>query len=254
MGIYRYALQHLPRPLLIRASYLFRRVAPLLYRGDNVACPICEKQFSKFLSYGSNQALRENVLCPHCLSLERHRLLWLYLKERTNFFTAEHKFLHIAPEQCFYHRFKAMPNLKYYTGDLESPLAEYHFDLHKVPFEENSFDVIMCNHVLEHVDDYARCMHELYRVLKPGGWAIMQVPIDYSNKETYEDASITSPEEREKHFWQKDHLRLFGTDYPDKLRAVGFRVKEDRFVRSLPAEKREKMRLQSEEIIYFAQK
>ncbi len=254
MGIYRYALQHLPRPLLIRASYVFRRVAPLLFKGSNVECPICQNEFSKFLSYGSQKALRQNVLCPHCLSLERHRLLWLYLKERTNFFDIPQDFLHIAPEQCFYHRFKQLKNINYFTGDLESPLAEYHFDLHKIPFEDNKFDVIICNHVMEHVENYAQCMGELYRVLKPGGWAIMQVPIDYSNEHTYEDASITSPEEREKHFWQKDHLRLFGKDYPMKLAEAGFKVKSDNFVKEIPAEKRKKYRLQEQEIIYFAEK
>lgn len=254
MGIYRYALQHLPRPLLIRASYIFRKIAPLLYKGSNVECPICQNQFSKFLSYGSQKALRQNVLCPHCLSLERHRLLWLYLKERTNFFDKPQDFLHIAPEQCFYHRFKELKNINYFTGDLESPLAEYHFDLHEVPFDDNKFNVIICNHVMEHVEDYAQCMRELYRVLKPGGWAIMQVPIDYSNENTYEDKSITSPEEREKHFWQKDHLRLFGKDYPNKLAQAGFKVKNDNFVKEIPAEKRKKYRLQKEEIIYFAEK
>lgn len=254
MGLYRYALQHFPRPLLIRASYIFRRVAPLLYKGNAVECPICENHFSTFLSYGSNKALRQNVLCPHCLSLERHRLLWLYLNERTSFFTQPHHFLHIAPEQCFHHRFKALKNITYFTGDLESPLAEYHFDLHQIPFDDNAFDVIMCNHVLEHVDDYAQCMREIFRVLAPGGWAIMQVPIDYTNPNTYEDSSITSPEAREEHFWQKDHLRLFGRDYPQKLEDAGFKVKKDAFVKELTEEKREKLRLQNEEIIYFAEK
>ncbi|MCA1763483.1 MAG: class I SAM-dependent methyltransferase [Cryomorphaceae bacterium] len=228
--------------------------ASILYRGNNVECPICKKQFSKFLPYGSNRAYRENVLCPNCLSLERHRLLWIYLNQKTSLFTAPNRFLHMAPEQCFHKRFKKLKNIEYITGDLESPLAEHHFDLHDIPFESNSFDVVMCNHVLEHVNDADKCISELHRVLKPGGWAIMQVPIDYSRNETYEDPAIVSPEDREEHFWQKDHLRLFGKDYPDKLRKAGFSVREDDFVNTIGQDLRERFKLQKEEVIYYATK
>ena len=206
------------------------------------------------MPYGSNQAYRKNVLCPHCLSLERHRLLWLYLKERTNIFTIRGKFLHIAPEQCFWSRFKELSNLEYVTGDLESPLAQHHFDLHDIPFDDNSFEIIMCNHVMEHVENDIQCMSELYRVLKPGGWAIMQVPIDFSRDETLEDSSIQTPEEREMHYWQKDHLRLYGKDYPDRLESTGFKVRRDHFAQEIDEELIDKYRLQKEEVIYFAQK
>ncbi len=252
--LYRLALTRLPRPLLIRLSYVFRLVAPLLFRGKQVACPVCDKQFSKFLSYGSDKALRQNVLCPYCLSLERHRLMWLFLHAETNFFTASIRVLHIAPEQCFYGRLKGLTNITYITGDLESPLAEFHFDLHEIPFKDNDFDVIICNHVLEHVADDRKCMRELYRVLRPGGWAIMQVPIDYSSAETLEDPSITTPEEREQYYWQKDHMRLFGMDYADRLSDAGFKVTAKNFVGSLEIEKQELYRLQKEEIIYFLEK
>lgn len=254
MSLYQLALQRLPRPLLIRASYLFRQVAPLLYRGNAVTCPVCERSFGKFLSYGSKVAFRPNVLCPHCLSLERHRLLWLYLRERTNFFKDDLRVLHIAPEQCFHQRFKDAKNIEYVTGDLESPLAEHHFDLHNIPFRSGSFDVVICNHVMEHVADDLRCMQEIYRVLKPGGWSIMQVPIDYSRADTYEDASIVTPEDREKHFWQKDHVRLFGRDYPQRLAKAGFEVLAENFVQEIDPALRSKYRLQSEELIYLAKK
>jgi SAM-dependent methyltransferase len=254
MGLYRFALQNLPRTFLIRASYGFRLFAPILLKGRNVECPICKNQFKRFLSYGSKKAQRPNVLCPYCLSLERHRLLWLYLNQKTNFFTAPLKVLHIAPEQCFYHRFKRLKNIEYVTGDLESPLAQHHFDLHDIPFDDHSFEVVLCNHVMEHVEDYHQCMTELHRVMKPGGWAIMQVPIDHSNEKTYEDMNITSPAEREEHFWQKDHLRLFGRDYPKKLEEAGFKVRCDEFAADMDKELSEKFRLQQKEIIYFAQK
>lgn len=253
--MYRWLRNTLPRPLLIRMSYGFKRVAPILYKGSNVECTVCEKKFRKFLSYGSKVAERPNVLCPYCLTLERHRLLWLYLKEKSNFFTADNlKMLHIAPEQCFLNIFKAQKNLDYLTGDLESPIADIHFDLHEIPLDENSFDVIFCNHVLEHVEDSDKCMRELYRVMKPGGWGIFQVPLDTNRSETYEDPSITSPEEREKHFWQKDHVRLFGLDYPEKLRAAGFDVEEVKMQDEIGEDMVEKYRLSKTEVLYVCRK
>jgi SAM-dependent methyltransferase len=252
--IYKFLLNTLPRPLLIRLSYVFRVFAPLLYKGDKVECPVCEKSFSKFLSYGSNVAHRENVLCPYDLTLERHRLMWLYLK-RTDFFTADDlSLLHIAPEQCFHNRFKKQKNLSYLTGDLVSPIADMHFDLHEIPLEDDRFDRVFCNHVLEHVDDANQCMEELYRVMKPGGWGIFQVPQDFSREETYEDDSITSPEEREKHFWQKDHVRLFGKDYPDWLRKAGFIVDEYKPSELFSPEEVKRYRLMEKEILYIANK
>ncbi|MES2589481.1 MAG: methyltransferase domain-containing protein [Bacteroidota bacterium] len=252
--IYKFLLNKLPRPLLIRLSYIFKIFAPILYKGNKVECPVCEKKFSKFLSYGSDVAHRENVLCPYDLTLERHRLMWLYLKNESDFFTKKLEVLHIAPEQCFYSKFKKQENLTYLTGDLVSPLADIHFDLHQIPLEENRFDVVFCNHVLEHVDDAMQCMKELHRVLKNGGWGIMQVPQDFSREETYEDKSITSPEEREKHFWQKDHVRLFGKDYPDWLRKAGFEVEEYSPIQKFDAEFIERNRIIPHEILYIARK
>lgn len=253
--IYSFLLNTLPRPLLIRLSYPFKKIAPILYKGNNVECPVCERSFKKFLSYGSAVAQRDNVLCPYDLTLERHRLMWLYLKEHSNFLTADKlDVLHIAPEQCFHKRFKEQKNLNYLTGDLVSPLADLHFDLHSIPLEENSFDIIFCNHVLEHVDDALKCMKELYRVMRPGGWGIFQVPQDFSRETTYEDASITSPEEREKHFWQKDHVRLFGKDYPEWLKKAGFEVEEFRQESNYSKELIQRYRLQPEEILYIARK
>lgn len=252
--IYKFLLNKLPRPLLIRLSYPFKLIAPLLYRGNNVECSVCERSFRKFLSYGSDVAHRENVLCPYDLTLERHRLMWLYLKNESNFFTDQLEVLHIAPEQCFHKTFKNQKNLKYLTGDLVSPIADMHFDLHQIPLEENRFDVVFCNHVLEHVDDAMQCMRELNRVMKPEGWGIFQVPQDFSREETYEDKSITSPEEREKHFWQKDHVRLFGKDYPDWLRKAGFEIKEYIPSEHFSKEQIARFRLMEKEVLYIAKK
>ncbi len=253
-SIIKFLLKNIPRPILIRLSYFFRLFAPLLYKGNKVECPVCEKSFRTFLPYVYvNQ--RENVLCPFDLTLERHRLMWLYLKKESHFFSTPNlEVLHIAPEQCFYKLFKKQKNLNYLTGDLESPLADLHFDLHDIPLEENKFDVIFCNHVLEHVNDAKKCMSELYRVMKPGGFGIFQVPQDFNRNVTYEDPSITSPEDREKHFWQYDHVRLFGLDYPDWLRSVGFEIEEFNPEKKYNHQQFQRFRLMKNEILYIARK
>jgi len=253
--LYKFLINTLPRPLLIRLSYPFKKVAPLLYKGNNVTCPVCERSFSKFLSYGSEVTHRENVLCPYDLTLERHRLMWLYLKNESNFFTSEKlNVLHIAPEQCFHKTFKSQANLEYLTGDLLSPIADMHFDLHSIPLEDNRFDVVFCNHVLEHVDDALQCMRELYRVLKPGGWGIMQVPQDMTREETYEDPTIVTPEDREKHYWQYDHVRLFGRDYTKWLKKAGFDIKEYIPAEHFLDEQIDRYRLMRKEILYIVSK
>ena len=252
--LYKFLLNTLPRPLLIRLSYVFKFFAPLAYYGNKVHCPVCEKDFRKFLSYGSNIVHRENVLCPYDLTLERHRLMWLYLKKSTFFKDDNLKVLHVAPEQCFHPIFKKQKNLDYITADIVSPIADLHFDLHNIPLKENSFDVIFCNHVLEHVEDDHQCMKELYRVMKKGGWGIFQVPIDYNNKITYEDPKIINPRDREKHFWQKDHVRLYGIDYPNRLEKAGFKIDVFDPKDSLSEIDHEKSRLNSLELIFIARK
>jgi SAM-dependent methyltransferase len=181
--------------------------------------------------------------------------MWLYLKNESNFFTAAKlDVLHIAPEQCFYGKFKAQKNLNYLTGDLESPIADLHFDLHAIPLENDRFDVVFCNHVMEHVDDPIQCMKELFRVMKPGAWAIMQVPQDMSRQTTYEDPTITTPEDREKHFWQKDHVRLFGRDYPQWLEKAGFELEYYDINQKFDANTIERYRLIKDELLYIAKK
>jgi SAM-dependent methyltransferase len=181
--------------------------------------------------------------------------MWLYLKNESNFFTEQNlDVLHIAPEQCFYGKFKAQKNLNYLTGDLVSPLADIHFDLHQIPLEDNRFDVVFCNHVMEHVDDPIQCMSELFRVMKPGGWAIMQVPQDMSRATTYEDKSIIDPAEREKHFWQKDHVRLFGRDYPQWLEKAGFVVEVYDVQKNFDKQTIDRFRLMKDELLYIARK
>ncbi|WP_370452665.1 methyltransferase domain-containing protein [Marinifilum sp. N1E240] len=254
-SIIRLLLQIFPRPFLIRLSLLINRVIAIFLIGNKVECPVCGGKFRKFLPYGYTKATgRENALCPKCLSLERHRLMWLYLNDETDFFTNDLKVLHIAPEQCFFKRFKALPNLDYTTGDLESPIADVHFDVQEIPFEDASFDVVICNHVLEHVDDDAKAMREMYRILKPNGFAILQVPMDTDNPKTMEDPTVTDPKEREHLYRQKDHVRLYGLDYANRLSNAGFKVNSIEYAKSFEATLASKYSLPMNEIFYFNQK
>jgi SAM-dependent methyltransferase len=150
--------------------------------------------------------------------------LWLYLNNETNFFSKTLKVLHIAPEQCFYNLFKNLKNINYTTFDLNSPLADIKGDICNLPFKENSFDFILCNHVLEHINDDKKAMKELYRVLNKNGTAILQVPINQKSSKTFEDSSIVDKKERIEKFGQYDHIRLYGLDYFKKLEAFGFKV------------------------------
>jgi len=251
--LFKYILNALPRPLLIKLSYLARPILALWMRGDRYEDPIDGKCFESFMPYGY-ESPRENVLSPSTLSLERHRLLWLYLKKETDFFSAPLKILHFAPEQAFYKRFRKLKNLDYTTTDLNSPLADVKADICNLPFENETFDVILCNHVLEHIPDDTKAMSEMHRVLKKGGWGIFQIPQDLKRDKTFEDDTITDKKERTKIFGQYDHVRIYGRDYFDKLRSVGFTVEEVDYTASLPTSDIERYRLAKGEIIPLVRK
>ncbi len=247
-------IRYIPRKYLQQVSGAGLRVLSLFYAGNTVTCPVCEKGFRKFLPYGRINP-RENALCPNCLSLERHRLIWLYLKEKTTFFNSRLHVLHIAPEACFIRRFEKIHGEFYITADIESPLAKVKMDIHEIPFEPDTFDVVLCNHVLEHVRDDIRAMREIYRVLKPGGLAIMQVPFfNPVPDKTFEDASITDKREREKLFGQDDHVRKYGRDYTGRIAQSGLAPIADPFVNELSEEQRKKFGLVKGEIIYGGKK
>ncbi|MBT1709161.1 methyltransferase domain-containing protein [Fulvivirgaceae bacterium PWU5] len=243
-------IRFVPRKYLQRVGGFGLKVVGLFYRGSAVTCPVCNTSYRTFLPYGRIKP-RPNALCPQCLSLERHRLIWLYLQDKTTFFTAPLRVLHIAPEACFIPRFEKLHGDRYITGDIESPLAKVKMDIHAIPFPENTFDAVLCNHVLEHVQDDIQAMREICRVLKPGGFSIMQVPLFAPMGDvTIEDTTITDPRERERLFGQDDHVRKYGRDYSRRIERAGLRAVEDNFVNTLSREKQKAYGLVPGEIIY----
>ena len=243
-------IRYVPRKYLQRIGGAGIKVLGIFYAGSAVTCPVCHRSFRKFLPYGRINP-RPNALCPSCLSLERHRLIWLYLQEKTIFFKQKLHILHIAPEACFIPRFEKQHGSGYITADIESPLAKVKMDIHQIPFPENKFDVVLCNHVLEHVNDDIKAMNEICRVLKPRGFSILQVPFfNPVPEKTFEDRSITDPRQREKVFGQDDHVRKFGNDYPQRIEKAGLTAVEDPFVNELADDVRNKFGLVSGEIIY----
>ena len=231
----KWMLNLIPRPLLISMSIWFRPLIKLYFKGNQFTDPIDGSSYRKFLSYGY-QNLRENALCPGTLSLERHRLLWLYLTRKTNFLNQSLKVLHIAPEQVFYTKFKAIKDWEYTTTDLHSPLADIKADICALPFNNDQYDLIFCNHVLEHIPDDKKAMEELYRVLKKGGTLIAQVPLNEELDETFEDDTITDKKERTRIFGQYDHVRVYGKDYYTRLNTVGFESKGITFINTMSIE------------------
>jgi SAM-dependent methyltransferase len=250
MKFFKHILNTVPRPWLIKASYLVIPLITWYLKGDNFTDPIDGKSFKKMLPYGYNNQ-RKNALSPSTFSLERHRLMWLFLRDQTSFFTAETKLkvLHIAPEQCFIDIFKKQKNLHYITSDLESPIADVKADICNLPFRENEFDVIFCNHVLEHIADDTKAMQELYRVLKSGGFGIFQVPQDLNRSTTFEDNSVIDKRERAKIFGQYDHVRIYGRDYFDKLKAIGFQVDEVDYTKKIAREQLNRFCIMPNEIL-----
>ncbi len=225
----------------------FREIRLTLVRAGWRYCPVCETRSRRFATHGVDP--REGARCDHCLSLERHRLVWLYFKERTDLFDGREKaVLHVAPEIIFQPLLLERLGRGYLSADLASPRAMVKMDITDIQYPDDAFDVIYCSHVLEHVPDDHKAMRELHRVLKPDGWAILLVPI--REKVTQEDLSITDPEERTRLYGQHDHVRQYGADYVDRLRAAGFTVNVTRSKELYSAAERIRMGLLGQSIYY----
>jgi SAM-dependent methyltransferase len=210
----------------------YRRIR---FFGLSGKCPFCRARLRRFLPFGLELPVlaekqivgggfRENALCPVCGSLDRERLVYLYLVNRNNDFSKPCSLLHVAPETQLKKTLMRSSNLRYFTGDLLDSTVMTRMDLTHIPLPTDSFDAIICNHVLEHIPEDYRAMAELYRVLKPGGWAILQVPISLRLESTLEDFSISTPEGRELTFGQRDHVRIYARDYASRLAHAGFQV------------------------------
>ncbi len=199
--------------------------------GNAFACPVCGGQFRRFLPFGLNG--RRNARCPGCGSLERHRFMWMHLRDHHRLLRRRLRLLHIAPEHCIRDALAGNPALNYVSVDMFDPEADRAADLTALPWPDASFDFAICSHVLEHIGDDRAAIAELFRVLVPGGRAVVMVPIDMKRPETYEDSSIDTAAGRDEAFGHPYHVRICGADYPDRLRQAGFAV-EPVYSRAMP--------------------
>lgn len=228
----------LPRSIYTSLKKAYYYIASLRFVGNKFECPLCGGKFSMLLPEGVDvPVLKEKQVigggyrlsskCPRCFSIERERMLYLYLnKAKQDIFSRNIKLLHVAPEENLGYKLKSCPNIDYLSVDIDSPLVDMQMDITNITHDDDTYDVIICNHVLEHILDDIKAMRELYRVLKKGGFAILQVPLSYSMEKTFEDSAITSCEDRKDIFGQKDHVRIYGKDYTLRLEKAGFTVNE----------------------------
>lgn len=246
----RWLLNHIPRRWLQRMASWAVPVVGLAYKGRGRECPVCGSRYRRFMPYGYVTS-REDALCPHCLALERHRMIWLWLSECSDLFESRPRLLHIAPEVSLMRHFKRLYRgaNNYITADLESPLADMHFDVQHIPLEDCSVDVVICNHLMEHVEDDRQAMRELHRILRPGGWGIVLVPEDRSRATTFEDDTITDAKERTRIFGQYDHRRIYGRDYDSRLAEAGFRVERIAYREQLSEAQRQLYAIGSDDLV-----
>jgi hypothetical protein len=233
-----------------KMRHWLRSLSLVRYKGTKYFCPCCEKSFGRFIEFGFPP--RPNAACPSCGSLERHRLLWLYLVNRTNIINGHFKVLHFAPEPIIHKNLIDLPNLDYLSADLVPSYAMIRMDITKITFDDKTFDVILLSHVLEFVEDDLKAMKELYRVLKPGGWAILQSAIKSDMTIEITDKSLYSEEEIQ--FYKSKPWRIYGSDFKERLEGVGFSVRVDRYVRTLDRATIDRYRLDATENIYFCKK
>lgn len=241
----RRVIPHASRPVL-RA--LYNRLTWRLYAGDRVSCNCCEGNFRRFRIHVGREGHR-SLMCPRCGSLGRHRVDWLFLTEQTNALKRGHRLLHIAPEVCLESPIRRLTHIDYLSADYDSKLAMEHVDATAMHYQSESFDAVICNHVLVVIEDDEAAMAELHRVLKPGGWALLQATVDTARERTIERARPATGARYEEFV-----LRQYGRDYVAQLEHVGFSVIVSEFVPALPAAVQERFGLDPGETIFFCRK
>lgn len=241
----------LPRWMLVPLRQARNLGLGLWYHGEGQWCPVCGQSSRKFRRGGTFP--RENAKCAHCGALERHRLVWLYFERCTDLFDGRPKrVLHIAPEQCFEGRLRARLGAGYLTADLYDPHVMERMDITGIQYPDETFDVVYCSHVLEHVADDLQAMREFRRVLKRSGWAVLLVPITADR--TFEDPTVVRPSDRLRVFGQEDHVRRYGPDYVDRLRLAGFQVQVTQAADVIQAHEAPRLRIAGAGDIYHCRR
>jgi predicted SAM-dependent methyltransferase len=242
----------IPKNILLKLENRLRRLFALPYKGDGVYCPICAMEFRKFIPLNPNK-VKTNYLCPQCGSAQRQRLLYLYLSAKCLILTEPINLLHFSPRPCLINKLKQIPGLTYVTSDPTAKNMDRNHDLTDIDEGDNSYDLIVCYHILEHIIEDRKAMQEIFRILKPSGTALFQVP--FWDKETYEDSALTSPEQRLKAFGQKDHVRIYGyQDFINRLSNAGFQVTPVTYAKQLGPKICTKYGLDEEEVIFVCRK
>jgi len=255
----------IPKKYHSKILFLYNYLQSLFLFGFKYKCIFCKGHFRRLLPFGLKNDIAINLigggyrytLCPRCYSTDRERLVYWYITKKSNILNLSKniRLLHFAPEKNLQKILKSSSYIEYISGDLNpSTDCDIRLDITDMNFEDNFFNVIICSHVLEHIVDDRKAMYELFRVLKLEGFAILQVPILKNTKETYEDFTITSPEERERYFGQKDHVRIYGQDYKRRLESIGFKVELSDIKSDLNIKEIKKYGLNREEILYVCRK
>jgi SAM-dependent methyltransferase len=249
VNTYRY--NNVALPLKLFEALLILR--GLLFFGSKYSCPCCGWRMRDFASGHALMKTRPLSYCPRCNSKARHRRIWLFLQQNTNLFTEQLRVFEVSPKYSFSRQFTRMANINYVGADLYSrPHISFRMDLVAASLQSDSFDAVLCIHVLEEIVDDRRAMAELFRILKPGGWAVISVPT-CMERLTFEDPTITEPKERKRAFGEPDHVRVYGHDLVDRLEACGFHVRVD-LADDVPLHTQENYGLRGDENIFFCTK
>ena len=201
---------------MFKNELFFRYFYGIFHLGNSHHCTVCEKKLRSFI-----QKQNKDTICPFCGSLSRTRRLWSLLKEKNSI---KGNVLHFSPSRSIYRNLKKTAAINYYSSDFENEfLADYNYDITQINQKSETFDTIVCYHILEHIENDKDAMHELFRVLKPNGVIYIQTP--FKDGDIYEDYSIVSPKEREEHFGQNDHVRIYSAEgLKKRLESAGFNV------------------------------